>query len=216
MTQAVWKERADALWELPDRGVELRSERAAQRQRVLRAAADAFGHSGYHAAQMREIAERAGMSKPTMYKHFSSKLALYLAVLQPPLDRLTAGVRQALNAGGDNPARAAVEVCFDFIDSDPDGFRLVFETEVPSEPAVRLRIDRAIEDCVRTLAGLLARDVEADPFRVRLLAAGLVGICRFTARQWLDSGRPIAKDQAITATVMLCARGLSGVPLVHH
>ncbi|MEV6278733.1 TetR/AcrR family transcriptional regulator [Nocardia sp. NPDC051832] len=218
MTQSVRDERAEMLRVrgLSDRGMHARTARAAQRQQVLSAAADVFGHQGYYAAQMREIADLAGMSKPTMYKHFSSKLDLYLTVLQSRLDRLVAGIREALNAAGGGPsrARAAVEVCFDFIDNDPEGFRLVFETEVPTEPAVRLRVDRAIDDCVLAVAGLLAREPSTDPFRARMLAAGLVGICRFTARQWLDSRRTIPKDQAITATVLLCERGLSGVPLV--
>ncbi|MGW0249193.1 TetR/AcrR family transcriptional regulator [Nocardia goodfellowii] len=210
MTQAMWSERAAVprARDLADRGA-----RAAQRQQILAAAGDVFGRCGYHAAQMHEIADRADTSKPTVYKHFSSKLDLYLAVLQVRLDRLVDGVRVALSAETDR-ARAAVEVYFDFIDSDPQGFRLVFETEVPSEPAVRLRVDHAIDDCVLAVAGLLARNLDADLFRARMLAAGLVGICRFTARQWLDSGRPISKDQAITTTTMLCARGLSGVPLV--
>ncbi|MEU8895841.1 TetR/AcrR family transcriptional regulator [Nocardia sp. NPDC048505] len=201
-----------------DRGAALRAVRATQRRQLLVTAADVFARRGYHAAQMSEIAERSGMSKPTVYKHFSGKLDLYLAVLQARLDRLVAGITQAVQTSGDNAVRArgAVKVYFDFIDLDPDGFRLVFETEVPSEPSVRLRIDRELDNCVRTTADLLARETGTDLFRARMLAAGLIGICRFTARQWLDAGRPIPKDQAIAATALLCARGLSGVPLVRR
>ena len=57
------------------------------------------------------IAERAGVSKPVLYQHFSSKLELYLAVLQRHVDNLLQGVRGALSATTDNRLRlrAAVE-----------------------------------------------------------------------------------------------------------
>ena len=61
-----------------------------------------FVDSGYHAAGMDEIAERAGVSKPVLYQHFSSKLELYLAVLQRHVENLVSGVRQALRTTTDN------------------------------------------------------------------------------------------------------------------
>lgn len=220
MTQSVSRECAGPphVQDRPRLGADQRAERAAQRLRVLAAASGIFGLRGYHAAQMDEIADGAGISKPTVYKHFPSKIDLYLAVIQSRLDRLVDDIRSALTAPGDNRTRtrSAVAVYFDFIDSDPDGFHMVFETEVPSEPEVRVRIDHAIDNCVMAVAGLLTRDLGADVARVRVLAAGLVGICRFTARQWLDTDRPIPKSHAIALTAALCAQGLSGVPLIRH
>src|SRR5271163_934577 len=70
-----------------------RDERRAQ---LLMAASGIFVERGYHAAGMDEIAERAGVSKPVLYPHFSSKLELYSAVLQRHVENLVSGVRQAL------------------------------------------------------------------------------------------------------------------------
>lgn len=53
------------------------------RHRVLRDAAEAvFLRDGYAAATMDEVARRAGMSKRTLYQVFSSKAALFEAVLE--------------------------------------------------------------------------------------------------------------------------------------
>jgi len=48
------------------------------RQRVLRAAAEAFLHQGYHAS-VDDIARRAGVAKQTVYHHFPSKGRLFEA-----------------------------------------------------------------------------------------------------------------------------------------
>ena len=79
-----------------------RSERRAQ---LLDAAQAVFVQSGYHAAAMDEIAERAGVSKPVLYQHFPGKLELYLALLDESGEALTATIRNALASTTDNKQR---------------------------------------------------------------------------------------------------------------
>ena len=99
-----------------------RLPRDERRGQLLIAASEVFVDRGYHAAGMDEIADRAGVSKPVLYQHFSSKLELYLAVLQRHVDNLVSGVRQALRTTTDNRQRlrAAVQAFFEFV--EPDGF----------------------------------------------------------------------------------------------
>ena len=76
----------------PARGQRMpRSERRAQ---LLDAAQAVFVQSGYHAAAMDEIADRAGVSKPVLYQHFPGKLDLYLALLDKHCDTLEGLVRE--------------------------------------------------------------------------------------------------------------------------
>ena len=70
-----------------------RSERRAQ---LLEAAQAVFVQSGYHAAAMDDIADRAGVSKPVLYQHFPGKLDLYLALLDKHCETLEGLVREAL------------------------------------------------------------------------------------------------------------------------
>ena len=51
-------------------------------ERILQAAEALFSEQGFDAASISAIAERAGVSKANIFHHFSSKNALYLAVLQ--------------------------------------------------------------------------------------------------------------------------------------
>jgi AcrR family transcriptional regulator len=196
----------------PKRGNRLpRDER---RQQLLAAASEVFVNRGYHAAGMDEISDCAGVSKPVLYQHFSSKLELYVAVLQSYVDTLIAGVRQALRSTTDNKqrVRAAVQAYFDFVDHEAQGFRLVFESDLIGEPQVQRRVEQATESCVDAVYDLVAHDSGLDAYRARILAVGLVGASQFTARYWLEANRPIPKEDAVDTTVALAWGGLSHVP----
>ena len=55
---------------------------AEERKRViLRAAIDVFSESNYRVAKVSEIAARAGVTDPMIYKFFSSKKELFVEVL---------------------------------------------------------------------------------------------------------------------------------------
>src|SRR5262249_48799020 len=94
-----------------------RLPRDERRGQLLAAASEVFVDRGYHAAGMDEIADRAGVSKPVLYQHFTSKLELYLAVLAQHVDNLVSGVRQALRTTTHtrHPLRPAVHASFYFI-----------------------------------------------------------------------------------------------------
>lgn len=52
------------------------------RERLLSAAAEAFSENGYAATSIARVARAAQMSKSTVFHHFPSKEALYLAVIE--------------------------------------------------------------------------------------------------------------------------------------
>src|SRR5216683_3746702 len=120
-----------------------RLPRQARRRQLLEAALEVFVAQGYHAAAMDEIAERAGVSKPVLYQHFPGKLDLYLALLDESVADLTGTIRDALASTTDNKQRvsATFTAFFDFVGSTGQAFRLVFESDLRNEPAVRDRLD---------------------------------------------------------------------------
>src|ERR1700751_5288408 len=197
----------------PRRGNRLpRDERRGQ---LLVAASEVFVGRGYHAAGMDEIAERAGVSKPVLYQHLSSKLELYLAVLQRHVENLVSGVRQALRTTTDNRQRlrSAVQGFFDFIEHDGQGYRLIFENDYVSEPRGAAQGRVGTEACTDAVADLISRDPGLEAHRARMIAVGLVGISVDCARYWLGADRPISKEDAVEGTVQLAWGGLSHVPL---
>lgn len=192
-----------------------RLPRDERRGQLLIAASEVFVDRGYHAAGMDEIADRAGVSKPVLYQHFSSKLELYLAVLKRHVDNLVSSVRQALRTTTDNRRRlrAAVQAFFDFIEHDGQGYRLIFENDYVNEPQVAGQVRVATESCTDAVFDLVSRDSGLDPHRARMIAVGLVAISVDCARHWLDTERLISKEDAVEATVQFAWGGLSHVPL---
>ncbi|MCB1286628.1 MAG: TetR/AcrR family transcriptional regulator [Mycobacterium sp.] len=189
--------------------------RGERRDQLLATASEVFVDRGYHAAGMDEIADRAGVSKPVLYQHFSSKLDLYLAVLALHVEILLTGVRQALRTTTDNRQRlhAAVQAFFDFIEDDSQGYRLIFENDNVTEPQVAAQVKVATDACTDAVFDLISRDSGLEAHRARMIAVGLVGISVDCARYWLDADRPISKEAAVEGTVQFAWGGLSHVPL---
>lgn len=64
------------------------------RQKILAAAEDVFLSAGFLGASMDQVAEKAGVSKQTIYAHFRSKQALFVDVVAT----MAGGAAQALEA----------------------------------------------------------------------------------------------------------------------
>jgi AcrR family transcriptional regulator len=196
-----------------------RLPRSARRKQLLGAAQEIFVAQGYHAAAMDDIAERAGVSKPVLYQHFPGKLELYLALLDQHATELVKKVRVALASTTDNRKRveASVAAYFDFVDgegTDGEGaFRLVFETDLRNDPAVRERIERMLQECVDALAETIAHDTGYRAEEAELLSVGLAGLMEVGARWWLASEGQLTKERAMELLVGLTWRGISGAPL---
>ncbi|HEX6969339.1 MAG TPA: TetR/AcrR family transcriptional regulator [Micromonosporaceae bacterium] len=192
-----------------------RLPRSARRKQLLAAAQEIFVANGYHAAAMDDIAERAGVSKPVLYQHFPGKLELYLALLDMHCDALVARVRAAMAATTDNRERVigAVRAYFDFVDHESGAFRLVFESDLRSEPAVRERVDRVERECVAAISDTIISSTGVDRARAQLLASGLVGAAEVAAQFWLADGRQVPKAEAETLLAALCWRGIASFPL---
>jgi AcrR family transcriptional regulator len=199
-----------------------RLPRHARRVQLLAAAQQVFVANGYHAAAMDDIADAAGVSKPVLYQHFPGKLELYLALLDQHVDALGGEVRAALQSTEDN--RRRVEACiaayFDFVDDPGGAFRLVFESDLRNEPAVRERVERSLQISVQALADTIARDTGLSRPEAELLSSGLAGLAEVSARFWLDSeladgtSREVTKERAVALLSGLAWRGISGYPRV--
>lgn len=188
-----------------------RSERRAQ---LLRAAQDVFVSKGYHSTSMDDIAENAGVSKPVLYQHFTSKLELYLALLDGRAAELVGQVRDALSSTEDNKERVnrAMRAYFEFVDAQGEAFRLVFESDQRNDPEVSERVLKMEADCVAAMAETIMGDTHVDKARAELLATGLLGIAEISARKWIASGRAIPKDEAVQLMSTLAWRGISHFP----
>jgi AcrR family transcriptional regulator len=196
-------------------GRPVRLPRSARRKQLLAAAQQVFVAQGYHAAAMDEIAERAGVSKPVLYQHFPGKLELYLALLDTHCDAMLARMHAAMAATSDNKQRVrnAMEAYFEFIDHESEAFRLVFESDLRNDPAVRERVERVESGCIALTADTIMADTGVSRARAELLAAGLVGAAETAARFWLSGGRQVDMAEAEQLVAALAWRGIASFPL---
>lgn len=78
-----------------------REERKLQsRRRILESAREVFFRDGFMAANLDEVADRAGVAKGTLYRYFDSKADLYVAVLADNGKVFTKRMREAAETSG--------------------------------------------------------------------------------------------------------------------
>ncbi|MEZ5310073.1 MAG: helix-turn-helix domain-containing protein [Microthrixaceae bacterium] len=59
----------------------MRLQAEERRKQLLAVAVDVFAEKGFHAASMNDVAEAAGVTKPVLYQHFTSKRDLFVELL---------------------------------------------------------------------------------------------------------------------------------------
>jgi AcrR family transcriptional regulator len=191
-----------------------RLPRPARRNQLLSAAQKVFVAQGYHAAAMDDIAECAGVSKPVLYQHFPSKLELYLALLDRNCEAVVDTVRKALESTTDNKLRVAavMDAYFAFIEDKGGAFRLVFESDLTSEAAVRERVERSLRECAELVSKVIADDTGLPEEESMLLAVGMTGMAQVSARFWLTANGSMSREDAARLVSTLSWRGIAGFP----
>jgi AcrR family transcriptional regulator len=204
----------------PANGKGVRLPRRARRTQLLSAALEVFVAQGYHAAAMDDIAERAGVSKPVLYQHFPGKLDLYLALLDQSCDQIISAAARALESTDDNKQRvtATMQAFYEYVADAEGAFRLVFESDLTNEPAVRARVDRVTIECAKLIAHVIADDTGLPGEQSQLLAVSLVGMGQVSARFWLQDRGTIDQSAAASLVSGLAWRGIGGYPRTddHH
>ncbi len=119
------------------------SPRTTRRQVLIKVAGELFHERAFDAVTTEMIGARAGVTGPALYRHFSSKQALLIAVLEDPLSELLANARET--AAEVRDPREALEAMIDFhvartLENVPS--TLVFlknEHNVPDDERHRMR-----------------------------------------------------------------------------
>lgn len=179
------------------------------RQLLLEAALGLFGHKGYAATTIDDIAASAGTTRATYYLHFSSKADLMKALIDradvilteaddPPLADVVASGRRDL-------VEQYLDRKFDqWADIRP--YLIAANQAAPSEPEVAEVIERWFDDTAGAMhEGLNRRDrFEADTRHIRCMLA--FGQLEFLSRRWFQSGWVVPRDVCLrTLTDSWCA-----------
>ncbi len=104
-------------------------------ERLLEAAELEFARHGFHGAKLQAIAERAGISRPSLLYHFSSKQVLYSAVVESVLTQIGARLQSAMALGEHFQVQveAIVKGFVDFLSARPSAARVVLRELMDDE-----------------------------------------------------------------------------------
>jgi TetR/AcrR family fatty acid metabolism transcriptional regulator len=156
---------------------------------MLQAAVALFGSQRFHEVRMEDIAAAAGVGKGTIYRYFSDKEDLYLALL----DRASKQMRerlQKLDRLKEKPRaklRAIVASIVEFFDEQPHLLSLIQRTEVTQGPTfswqkVRDEMLGMVIDVLKAGKAQGEFSVQDPDLVALMLLAGLRGVIRFGKR----------------------------------
>lgn len=191
--------------------VTVRLPAAERRVQLLQAARSVFATEGFQSATMETVANEAGITKPVLYQHFSSKRELFLELLRDVGDRLAATVGEAATAAPTAQAKVVdgFAAYFRFVADHPDAFRLLFGEGVRTDA----EFARAVADVEHQLAVFIAALIEIDDLGDAdrlVLAHGILGMAEATGRHWIAAGGHTDVDALASRVADLAWLGLRG------
>jgi len=151
--------------------------RAIQRERLIVAMLNAAADLGYLETNVQDVIDRAGVSRPTFYEHFSNKEDCFLAAFDTSAERLRKTVHAAAGEGKvwRDRVRLGLEALLGFASREPDTARtMVVEARAASATAVRRRVE-LLDDFARCLDAEARRLLPESRAQSTLTASGIVG-----------------------------------------
>lgn len=159
---------------------------------ILDAAMSAFVEFGYHGALMDTIAERADVTKPILYRHFSSKLDLLLAIIDNAGEELRASLLLPTPSEMDwlTSIRHSVHAYFEFVTKSEAAFRLIYDTDLNVDTKARERVIHIRKSIIDVVAGVVSSytDTTKVPREdIDVLAVILIGMVESTVIYWMNN-----------------------------
>jgi AcrR family transcriptional regulator len=200
------RDRRDSRWD---------EHRRTRREQLVDATLVAVGKHGAGVG-MEEIAAEAGTSKTVVYRHFSDRTELYVAVCTRVASHLLPKLRDAIETS-EQPRQmvaAAIETYLAFLEADPELYRFVVHQQVLDRPANGDPISNLsdlIGDQASAIVGLALQRAGHDPRAAAPWGHGVVGMVRSAADWWLRADRPMLRSELAAHLTDLAWAGLSGV-----
>jgi AcrR family transcriptional regulator len=156
---------------------------------IVDAAGRLFGEHGYDATRLDDVAAAAGVTKPILYRHFDSKKALYLALLERHRDDLASFAALIPPEGTpEERLRAVLDVWFAYVEAHSYAWRMLFRDTGggPEVHAFRLEVHaraRAVlAGIIRSLSEVPIPRREIEPL-AELMSMGMGSLVLW----WLEN-----------------------------
>jgi AcrR family transcriptional regulator len=152
-----------------------------RRALILREAGRLFARHGYAGTRLDDVAAAAQVTKPIVYRHFESKKALYMALLEKHRDDLPTHLEQP------DGVRAILEHWFDYVRDNQHAWLMLFRDSSGDDDIRTLRRQVSVR-AREVLAGFIAQQAgsrippeEVEP-AAEVLTSGLAGLVLW----WID------------------------------
>lgn len=196
---------------------QLREQRSSQ---LLNAAQQVFSRKGFHAANISDVATKAGVSQGTVYHYFDSKEELLLAVFTRwETGHLQQEIGQALLAES-TAARKLAFIARATTKRVASNVRLLqasveFWSHIPRNADIRKGFRKMFRQMTNDIASVIQQGIDAGEFRrvdaivmARLLVATYDGL----VLQWLADKKSIDWQACTDTLVAVMQQGLSATP----
>ena len=158
-----------------------------RRRQLFDVALRLFAGRGYESTTMDEIAEAAGVTKPLLYQHFSSKRALYRELVGSVAEELLAeiGTATARAPGPREQVEDGLVAYFRMLVTHQTAFRLLYGRSCPTDPELGGALRRVEDAIAEAIDPLIAAGL--DPDHRRFLAYAVVGMAEGASRHWIET-----------------------------
>ena len=197
-----------------DRRERWRAHRQARRDDLVAAAIVAIRGRGAGVG-MEEIAAQAGVSKPILYRHFTDRADLWLAVARQVTDELLAAMAAelTLDRSPRQTIAAVVDTYLALIESDTEIYRFIvrgsFADRGMTSDLVHAHMALMAEHVARVMGDRL-REAGVDSGGAEPWAHGVVGMVQAAADWWIDR-RTMSRAALVGYLTSLLSTGVEGL-----
>ncbi len=192
-------------------------DKDATRQRLLDAAETVFADKGYHAAGVDDIIRVSDSSKGGFYFHFPNKQAIFLALVDALVPKLTAAVDRAIIAEADPIAQldAALSTVIETFSRHRRLSKILLVEAVGLGHGFDEKLMRTRGHFARMIQTHLDRVVEAGllpPFDTETVSWAWFGAINELVVRWLVTNQPANIEDVLPALRELLLRSIGVTP----
>lgn len=173
-----------------------------KRAEIVRLAAELFDSQGYHGTSVDDIAEAAGIRKPTLYHYFGGKQEI-LYWIHEEFSQIAIRRQEVRAQRGGSAPDDLVELMYDVIsvlDTHPGHVRSYFEYEREMREEDQREIRRHRRHYQAMVRDVVKRGMAEGDFRedvdVDLTVNAIFGMCNWTYQWYRKGGRWKAREVA--------------------
>lgn len=160
---------------------------------ILDAALEEFTEKGFHGATVNDIADRALISKFTLYKHFDAKDAILNAILSRGYEILTGSVTKRINDVNDPRQRlmGIIRAEFEFFENRKSFFQMLLLEKLDFESEVKNNVLSSYQKHILFIENEIQNGIKKGSFRfvnAEDAACMLFATLRAFALRWLFNG----------------------------